>query len=175
MIVCAGECESFDFATPIGIGLVNSAICLTKLVLTNKPKELVFVGTAGLYKVGKILEIYESFEARNFEISKLLGFSYTPLQGESLGSVSRETLLTNSSNFITTNKELASKFYDIGFFMENMELYSVLEVGKKFKIPSYGILCATNFCDENAHADFMKNHTLAKEKLEIYIKEKGLI
>ncbi|QKF63917.1 purine-nucleoside phosphorylase [Campylobacter corcagiensis] len=175
MIVCAGECESFSFATPIGIGLVNAAINLTKLVLTNKPKELVFIGTAGLYKSGKILEIYESFEARNLEISKILGFSYSPLQGQNLTNVSRETILTNSSNFITTNKELAHKFYDFGFFMENMELYSILEVGKKFEIPSYGILCATNFCDENAHADFIKNHNDAKKRLEEYVKSKGLI
>lgn len=175
MIICAGDIESFEFATPIGIGLVNSAINLTKLILTNKPDKLVFIGTAGLYKTGEILEIYESFEARNIEISKLLGYSYSPIQEQNLDNVSRETLLTNSSNFITTNKELATKFYDLGFFMENMELYSILEVAKKFEIPSYGILCATNFCYENAHSDFIKNHNDAKKKLENYIKLKGLI
>ena len=178
MIVCAGSVESFKFAVPIGIGLVESAINLTKILsqnLSNLPSEIIFIGSCGLYKNGKILEIYESKIAVNDEISALLGFSYSPIQAKFNGDVSCETKITNSSNFITTDKNLALKFFQKGYFMENMELYSVLQTAKKFKIPAYGVLCATNFCDKNAHADFLKNHKQAKEKLEIYLKSKGLI
>ena len=186
LLVYAGKSESFDFATPVGIGLIESAINLTNILTvnlltldqTNKQNlvsEVIFIGTGGLYKSGKILEICESKIAVQHEISELEKHSYSPILSEIRPDVSRETYVTNSSNFITTNKLLAYKFADIGYFIENMEFYSVYEVCKFFKIKCSAILCATNFCDENAHKEFIKNHKEAKEKLEIYIKEKGLI
>ena len=173
MIICAGNGEEFGFATSIGVGLVNSAIGLTKLLSTdsNLPKEIIFIGSFGLYKNGQIFDIIHSENAVNLEISAILDKSYSPI----FSNVSRETNLINSSNFITTDSDIASKFANLGFIGENMELYSVLKVAKNFKIPAYGILCATNFCDQNAHDDFIKNHAKAKEKLEIYLKSKGLI
>ncbi|MCI0500930.1 MAG: purine-nucleoside phosphorylase, partial [Epsilonproteobacteria bacterium] len=33
MIVCAGRSETFDFAIPVGVGLIESAINLTRLCL----------------------------------------------------------------------------------------------------------------------------------------------
>ncbi|ALV25433.1 putative protein, possible nucleoside phosphorylase [Campylobacter iguaniorum] len=172
MIVCAGDVESFTWATPIGIGLVNSAINLTNILTKNSTNELVFVGTCGLYKDGEILEIYESKTAVNYEISRLLDLAYSPLK---MPNVSCETLVTNSSNFITIDKIAAHKFSQMGLFMENMELFSVLEVAKFFDIPARGILCATNFCDEFAHENFIKNHKQAKINLEKYIKEREII
>lgn len=179
MIVCAGNTESFWFAKSIGVGLVDSAINLTKLLMNEKADHIVFIGTCGLYKNGKLLEVYESKNACNLEISQLLEQSYSPIFSshdiKKLRNVSRETKLTNSSNFITTNKNISEKFAQIGFFMENMELYSVLEVANKFGIKAKGILCATNFCDENAHENFIKNHSKAKEKLEQYLIERKII
>ena len=175
MIVCAGRSESFKFAVPVGVGLVESAINLTKILMQNPCDELIFVGSCGLYKGGKLLEIYESKFATNHEISALYDMSYTPISCENFGDVSHETIITNSSNFITTDKKSAEIFYQKVYFLENMEFYSILQVAKSFKIPAYGIFCATNFCDENAHAEFIKNHSAAKEKLEIYLKSKGLI
>lgn len=187
LLVCAGKSESFEFAKSIGIGLIETAITLTN-ILTKKaleddlPKQIIFVGTAGIYKKGEILEIYESSRASNLEISKLLNLSYSPLNLENPLNVSRETSLTkssniviNSSNFITQDKNLAAKFYENGFDLENMEFYSILSVANFFKIKCKAIVCTTNFCDENAHKMFIKNHAAAKEKLKIYIKEKGLI
>lgn len=175
MIICAGKSESFKFAQSIGIGLVDSAINLTKILMKNLPNELIFIGSCGLYKDGKILEIYESKIAVNDEISALQGLSYSPIFCEKIQNVSHGTLITNSSNFITTDKNWAQKFFQKGYFLENMEFYSVVKVAEIFKIPCVGIFCATNFCDQNAHNDFIKNHAKAKEKLEIYLKNKGLI
>lgn len=172
MIICAGNMESFDFATSIGIGMIQSAINLTRILCKNRIEEIIFIGSCGLYKDGKILEIYETTKAKNLEISSLLDLSYSPLE---FLNVSRETNLTNSSNFITTDKSLAYKFSDLGFFMENMEIYSVLEVAKTFNIPAKGILCATNFCDTNAHDDFLKNYRKSKENLEKYLKKIEII
>ena len=56
-----------------------------------------------------------------------------------------------------------------------MEFFAVLKVAQKFQIPAYGIFVATNFCDKNAHADFIKNHEQAKKELEKYLKQKEII
>ena len=49
MIISAGNKEIFDFATPIGVGLIESSINLTRLCLFNKPDFLIFIGSAGSY------------------------------------------------------------------------------------------------------------------------------
>lgn len=175
MITCAGSVESFKFAVPIGIGLVESAINLTKILSQKSADEIIFIGTAGLYNDGKILEIYESKFAVNHEISALYDMSYSPIFCENFSDVSHETIITNSSNFITTDKKSAEIFFQKGYFLENMEFYSVVKVAESFKIPARGIFVATNFCNQNAHDDFIKNHAKAKEKLEIYLKSKGFV
>ncbi|ORI07689.1 purine-nucleoside phosphorylase [Campylobacter concisus] len=223
MIVSAGKNEIFDFALPMGVGLVDMAINLTKFLqkracigadekginlknidpqylakieakfanssnpelknisqnlsknpernLYQMPEKIVFVGSAGLYKDGEILQIYESSVGANIEISSVENRSYSPIECEISSIVSRGTIKTNSSNFITIDKNLAHKIFEKGYFLENMEFFSVLRVAQIFKIPAYGIFVATNFCDKNAHADFIKNHAEAKKILTKYIKE----
>ncbi len=58
MFVCAGKSESFEFATPIGIGLVDSAINLTKICIEKSPDSIIFIGTAGSYGRLKIFDIH---------------------------------------------------------------------------------------------------------------------
>ena len=168
LFVCAGNGEVWDFAAPIGIGLVSSAINLTRILARNSSFEkLVFVGTCGLYEKGEIFDIIESKSALNIEISEVLGLSYSPIKDD----VSHETII-NSSNFITTDKSVAFEFSKRGFVAENMEFYGVCKVAENFRIPVSGVFCATNFCDKNAHADFIKNHKKAMEILREYIDEK---
>lgn len=186
LFVCAGNDESFDFAVSLGVGLVRSGANLARICQVKRPKEIVFVGTCGLYDGGELLEIYESDQAFNVEISAILGLSYSPLLanfgenfcqnfGKNLAKVSHETFLINSSNFITTDKNIAQKFAQMGFFMENMETYAIFEVAKMFAIPARAVLCATNFCDKFAHQNFLKNHAKAKIRLENYLKKSGEI
>ena len=79
MIVCAGRNETFDFAQEIGVGLIESAIKLTKICLSEKPKSLLFIGSAGSYGKYEIFDIIESRQASNIELSYLISSSYTPL------------------------------------------------------------------------------------------------
>lgn len=144
-------------------------------ILNELPSEIIFVGSAGLYGEGEIFEIYESSVAANIEISSLENKSYSPIEGEITSIVPRGTYKVNSSNFITTDQNLAHKLFDRGYFLENMEFFAVLKVAQKFQIPAYGIFVATNFCDKNAHADFVKNHEQAKKELEKYLKQKEII
>ncbi|MCX2683514.1 purine-nucleoside phosphorylase [Campylobacter sp. MIT 21-1685] len=185
MIVCAGGNEDFIFAKSIGIGLVESALNLTRLCLELKPTKIVFVGSCGIYDSGNILEIYKSSHAFNLEFSSLSNAFYTPAVNEicldynadtihsnvdvKKKNVSCETYKINSSNYICQNPQAAKEFAKIGLHFENMEAFSVLFVAKKFNIQAECIVCATNFCNENAHIDFLANHSQAKKKLETYL------
>ncbi len=79
MILCAGNNETFDFATPIGVGLIDSAMSLTRICLTQKPEFLLFVGSAGSYGEHKIHDIIESKTAANIELGFLDKNAYTPI------------------------------------------------------------------------------------------------
>mgnify|MGYP000299560440 FL=1 len=172
MIICAGENEQFDFALPVGIGMTDVAINLTRLCLSQKPKFLLFVGTAGSYGEKKVFDIIESKTAANIENSFFTGGSYTPIDNmvSTAEDVSRETII-NSSNYITTDKNIGKAYLSKNIHLENMEYYAVLKVARSFEIPATGIFIVTNYCDENAHKDFMDNHKEAMLRLTKYIKE----
>lgn len=175
MIVCAGDSESFEFALPIGIGLVASSINLTKLCMLNPPEFLLFVGSAGSYGGSKIFDIVESSKSSNIEIGYFDKNSYTPINNiiiDENANVSRETLsdkIVNSSNYITTSKEKSEQFLRADIAIENMEFFSIASIAQAFNIPFRGIFCVTNFCDENAHEDFKKNHKQAMELLALHV------
>jgi nucleoside phosphorylase len=177
MIVCAGRNETFKFAEPIGVGLVESAINLTRQCLFNKPDILLFVGSAGSYGKHEIFDIIESKRATNLELSFLDNNSYTPLDNvlESENNMTRNDTVVNSSNYISTNFELSKKFNDYGLGIENMEFFSVLQVAREFEIPVAGIFVVTNYTNKNAHEDFLKNHKEAMSKLTQYLVEKKII
>ncbi len=173
MIICAGNNETFDFATPMGVGLIEMAMNLTRLCLFDKPEFLLFVGSAGSYGTHNILDIVESKTAANIELSFLQKKSYTPL--DNVVSTQTEQIadvIVNSSNYITTDMELAQQFKKLGVTMENMEFYSVLRIAQEFNIPAGGVFCVTNYCNENAHKDFIKNHAAAKRKLGTYVPQR---
>ena len=172
MIICAGKSEQFDFAIPVGIGMMDVAINLTRMCLSQKPKFLLFVGTAGSYGEKKIFDIIESKTAANIENSFFNGGSYTPIDNvvSTTDDVSRETLI-NSSNYITTDKEIGKHYLAQNIHLENMEYYAVLKVAQSFGISAGGIFIVTNYCDENAHDDFLKNQKEAMAKLTEYIKK----
>ena len=187
MIVCAGNIEQFDFAKPVGIGLENVAINLTRMCMLEKPAFLFFVGTAGSYGDKEIFEIVTSQKATQIEQSVITEDAYTPLEEgvEGIASleemaeihsffkdqnVSRETVV-NSSNYITTNETAGAWYRQRGIHLENMEFYAVLKVAKAFSIPVMGIFVVTNYCNKKAHSDFMKNHQEAMARLTEYVEK----
>ncbi|WP_456457881.1 5'-methylthioadenosine/S-adenosylhomocysteine nucleosidase family protein [Nitratifractor sp.] len=176
MFLCAGNSESFDFALPIGVGLVEAAINLTRLAAMEAPEFLLFIGTAGSYGNRDIFEIVESKTAANVEQGFLRGTAYTPINNvvSAAEDVSRETIV-NSSNYITTSEEMAKRFLAKRLELENMEFFSVLAVAKSFGIPAGGVFCVTNYCNESAHEDFLKNQAEAMKRLEEYLRDKGIL
>jgi len=178
-ILSAGESELFDFATPIGIGLINSSINLTKLVLEKNIRSILFVGTAGSYGNLRPLDLVTSYESTNIETGFFGNNCYTPISN-SVKSISKDvscettnnsSILVNSSNYITTNKILSNEYLKYGLEAENMEFYSILTVANKFNIPASGIFIITNYCDKYAHENFSINHQSAMKILTKYVRK----
>lgn len=170
MFICAGNNETFDFATPTGVGLVETAMNLTRLCLFDKPEFLLFVGTAGSYGEHTIFDIVESKTAANIELAFLQQKAYTPIDNVvSAHTGGGKDIIVNSSNYITTDGTLAQQYGKLGIAIENMEFFSVLRVAREFEIPAGGLFCITNFCDENAHRDFLANHARAKSLLDEHV------
>ena len=174
MIICAGEREQFAFANPMGIGLIDMAMNLTQYCIVKRPEFILFVGTAGSYGNHKIFDIIESQSATNIENSFFNAKSYTPIKNmiATKEDVSRETIV-NSSNYITTDMSLGKHYIKQGIGLENMEFYAVLKVAQKFQIPAGGTFIITNYCNANAHQDFINNHQEAIEILTDYIMKIG--
>ena len=174
MIVCAGKNEFFSIAYPIGVGLIESAINLTRLYLFDRPEFLLFIGTAGSYGSHNIFDIVESRGASQIELSLIDNNSYSPVDNVIVSeglNVSHETLV-NSSNYITTNNKYRPFFLKNCIGIENMEFFSVLAVAKEYEIPAGGIFIVTNYCDKDAHKSFKENHKKAMKLLEEYVREK---
>ena len=177
MIICAGRNETFPFATPMGVGLIESAINLTRQCLFDKPEFLLFIGSAGSYGEHDIFDIVESSSASNIELGFLNDNCYTILDNVLKSDnklVSNQTIV-NSSNYITTNQELSKEFKQYGIGIENMEFYSLLQVAKEFDIDIAGIFVITNYTNKEAHNDFIKNHKEAMNKLVAYLEDKNII
>lgn len=173
MFLCAGKMETFAFAQTIGIGLVECALNLTQLVLQKNPEILIFVGSAGSYDPTlPLLQVFEANGATQIELSLWEKKSYTPLENVLVASDSPlNGILVNSSNYITTDSNLALQFVERGIAYENMEFFSVLRVAQHFKIPAKGVFCTTNYANADAHEDFLANSKEANARLESYIKE----
>ncbi|MFT5835885.1 MAG: nucleoside phosphorylase [Sulfurimonas sp.] len=174
MIICAGNNETFDFAQPMGVGLIETAMNLTRLCLFDKPEFLLFVGSAGSYGNHKIFDIVESKTASNIELAFLSSDAYTPLDNVVSTNLDNKVkdVIVNSSNYISTNEELTKKFLTFGVDIENMEFFSVLKIAEEFNIPAGGVFCVTNYTNKNAHEDFLMNHEQAKELLTTHVKNR---
>ncbi len=149
-----------------------------------------------------LLDVFECKIAANIEATAVLKMGYSPADilasgGDENGdiciasgngnsniaailkdkklNVSHETIAINSSNFITLNEVVATELADLGFAGENMELFGVFRAARAFGVPARAILCATNFCGENAHEEFVANHYEAKRRLGERICELGLV
>lgn len=173
MIVCAGRGEEFSFARAVGVGLVESAINLTQICLTEQVDEIIFVGSAGAYDERiRICDMFCATQATQIESASLTHNAYTPISDHIESpkviscDVSYETLIVNSSNYITTDSAVARKFLQRGVGLENMEFFAILEVARYFGIGCLGIFCVSNHCDAYAHRDFLRHRADVRGRIE---------
>ncbi len=159
MLISSGNKEVFNGVHPIGIGLIETSINLSRICLFNKPDFLLFFGSAGSYGKYNVFDVVESSSSANIELSFLQDDSYTPINNACDNEINfcKNETIVNSSNYITTNFELAKKYNDYGIGIENMEFFSIMMVAKAFEIPVGGVFVISNLCDKNAHDDYLKN------------------
>ena len=173
MIICAGNSEQFEFAQAMGVGLIETAMNLTRLCLFDKPEFILFVGSAGSYGSARIFDIIESKTAANIELAFLSNDAYTPLDNVvTTNTTNKKDVVVNSSNYISTNAELTKNFLKFGVGIENMEFFAVLKIAQEFNIPAGGVFCITNYTNDSAHDDFLANHKKAKELLTEHVKKR---
>ena len=180
MIVCAGYSESFAFAKSIGVGLVEGAIGLSQICSREYVHCVIFIGSAGAYDNSiNIFDMYISDSATQVELSFLQDKSYTPIDNRIESGVLKELVsyetfkhkanykqaVINSSNYVTTDEQLAMCLAQAGILLENMEFFAVMRVAQYFQIPCVGIFCVSNYCHTYAHDEFMSNHQQVKRKL----------
>lgn len=100
--------------------------------------------------------------------------AYTPLDNHIQSGILQENVsyetfankaIINSSNYITTDENLALRFAKAGILLENMEFFSIMKVAQYFNIPCFGVFCVSNYTHQNAHNEFMANHHKVKEIL----------
>ena len=174
-IISSGNQEIFPFAKPIGIGMIESAVNLTRMCLFDKPDFLIFIGSAGSYGNLKPFDIITTSSASNIENCFFEKKCYTPIDNIiTFNNVSHETII-NSSNYITTDENIAQKYLKLNIQAENMEFFSVIKTAKEFDIPVKGIFVITNYCNKFAHKEYIKNINTAKENLINYLTEKNII
>ncbi len=169
MILCAGNNETFPFATPVGVGLIESAINATRIAMMNRPKELVFIGSAGSYGNHELFDIVHSGKGCNIEGGFFEKKCYTPIDNAVVAYDDPGEPMVNSSNYITASKEISQHFLAHGIELENMEFFALLQVAKEFELPIKGIFIVTNYCFEEAHKQFITNHKEAMERLTRYL------
>ncbi len=174
-IISSGNQEIFSFAKPIGIGMIESAVNLTRMCLFDKPDFLIFIGSAGSYGNLKPFDIITTSNASNIENCFFEKKCYTPIDNIiTFNNASHETII-NSSNYITTDENIAQKYLKLNIQAENMEFFSVIKTAKEFDIPVKGIFVITNYCNKFAHKEYIKNINTAKENLINYLTEKNII
>lgn len=122
MLLCAGRNETLKGAVPIGVGLIESAINLTRMCLKNPDiKSLIFIGSAGSYSPEtELLSVFESTQGYQIEESFSYLNSYTPLDNsihiETKEKALFERVGINSSNYIHTNEMFAKKWFKRAFY-----------------------------------------------------------
>ncbi|WP_120944219.1 phosphorylase family protein [Helicobacter labacensis] len=180
MFVCAGSLERIGMARGVGVGLIESAITLTRLCLLERPTELIFVGSAGSYDPNlPMLSLFKSAQGYQIEQSFVCDQSYTPLENyleahsALLDQICLPAVKVNSSNYIHTSPDFARQMQGAGIALENMEFFTLLRVAQSFKIPSVGVFCVTNYISPHAHQEFLDNHDRAKARLEAWMEAFG--
>lgn len=114
--------------------------------------------------VGNVAERKNMDKNVSYETFKTLAQQNVKKASEIKGQI--KSAVANSSNYITTDEVVARQMANAGILLENMEFFAVMKVAQTFGVPAMGIFCVTNYCDENAHKDFLENHSEAKSRLE---------
>ncbi len=157
----------------LGIGFLDAALNLEKLLRSQTIEQIIFIGTAGSYNKALLIgEIVSVNSTAALNLGALLGLAYVPAKQESFkleAFKDFKSALCFSSLEISREEIIAEKLIVQNsaekFLVENMELYGVAAVAAKNKIPLKSLLGITNYINPNAHEDWKVNNLEVSEKL----------
>ncbi len=174
----ASELGNHFLIEALGIGYLDAALNLERIIKKNDLKQIIFLGTAGSFNKNhdEIVEV-ESTELLN--IGSNLDISYPAKHGRyEVYKTEKKLSDLKTCHCLTTAEitkdsafaELISKKYDDEILLENLELYGLAKVASEAGIPWNALLGVTNSIGENAHEEWKVNHERVSKNLCDYFK-----
>ncbi len=163
----------------LGIGFLEAALQLNKILQDANYSRIIFLGTAGAYsqqlKIGDIVSV-SSVALLNYLTVEAKGYlpqEYEVYESSTINN-QKPAIYANclSSLEITKSEALSKKIINSSLFaldhlplVENMELYGIARIASEHNIPWSALLGVTNYTNANAHQDWKTNHETVSEKL----------
>ena len=152
---------------PVGIGLLDALLGTMRLITSQGPHHLVFVGTAGALP-GSGLNIGDVICAREVQLGDAalaLGLGYSPrhpgaLSGRAVPGVPGVVVITNLA--ITTDRELSAR-YAGSAQVEHMEAYGFALACERAGVAWSCLLGITNEVGPGAHAQWVANRARCED------------
>jgi len=173
LVVAALETEFFNLVGPIqkifytGIGKVNAARMVTQLILEERPRLVLNVGTAGCLKtdsLGKVFGIRDVIE-RDMKAEPLAPRGTVPFSGQSpiLESSFGTARCATGDSFVTTRDSwLDSNSVDL----VDMELFAIAKVANHYGVEWKSIKFASDLANEGAALQW--KYSLKEANLKIH-------
>jgi purine-nucleoside phosphorylase len=167
---------------PVGVGTVDAAIGAAQAIARVRPRQVIFVGTAGVYPgaAARALPIGTAAvagELRLVSTATLRGDAYAPaplvsavepaaavraaLARAATGDDSAPVNVVACPLAITRTAALARRIAASGVALENLEAFAVARAATAARVPFGAVLGVSNVVGPKAHAEWRANHLRA--------------
>ena len=161
----------------LGIGYLEAALQLNKILQDANYSRIIFLGTAGSYsqelQIGDIVSVAS---VALLNLGTMLEHSYVPQEYNLYASsplTTHHSVTVNclSSLEVTANETISKTIVERSAFsaklplVENLELYGIAKIASEHNILWSALLGITNYTNANAHQDWKTNHERVSEKL----------
>lgn len=149
-----------------GVGKINAAYCTTKLILEQKPRLVINVGTAGVLSMenlGKV-HVVRSVIERDFLAMPLAARGSVPfdhsknefiLNDKGLKVATGDSFVTESDSWLNQQK----------VDLVDMELFAIAKVSNKLGVPCMAIKYGSDLANSEASIDWEKSLDIARSLL----------
>lgn|GEM_PF-158232 len=131
---------------------------------TQFPPDFFYSGFLSPFK-GKKREVLPRLKESNLD-RESQNRPFRPLQNRLLQPRLFRGGIINSSNYITTDSQIASTLFQKGIVGESMEFFAFLKVANRFNLPARAFLVVTNYSSPSAHFQYRQNLPFALILLE---------
>ena len=162
------ETPNLDFFHYTGVGKINATYNLTKIIHKYRPKEIINYGTVGAInkKLNGIIECTKFYQ-RDMDVSNLmnLNIGQTPFDNIS------EIIHSDSGYSCGSGDNFVTKQISIKVDVVDMEAYAIAKVCKLENINFRCFKFISDYADETAAIDWVKNCEKGAKLFEHKLKE----